>query len=88
MVYYSVNQAINACQKSVIATQNSVFTKCDINNTIRVKGYYIVPIPIPSCPGPALLKKKKEKKKKIITYLYQGSCLHILEAGNGLFAFK
>ena len=32
--------------------------------------------------------EKKKKKKKNITYLYQGSCLHILEAGNGLFAFK
>ena len=36
----------------------------------------------------ALLKKKKKKKKKNITYLHQGFCLHILEPGNGLFAFK
>ena len=45
---------------------------------------------IPSCPGPALFwkKKKKKQKKKNITYLHQGFCLHILEAGNSLFAFK
>ena len=31
-VHYRVNQAIND-KKSVIKIQNSMFTKCDINNT-------------------------------------------------------
>ena len=35
MVHYSVNQAIND-KKSVIIVQNSMFTKCDINNTYLV----------------------------------------------------
>ena len=36
MVPYSVNQAIND-KKSVIKIQNSMFTKCDINNTYMYK---------------------------------------------------
>ena len=36
MVHYSVNQAIND-KKSVIKIQNSMFTKCDINNTYMYK---------------------------------------------------
>ena len=37
MVHYSVNQAIND-KKSVIKLQNSMFTKCDINNTYKSSG--------------------------------------------------
>ena len=36
MVHYSVNQAIND-KKSVIKIQNSMFMKCDINNTYMYK---------------------------------------------------
>ena len=36
MVHYSVNQAIND-KKRVIKIQNSMFTKCDINNTYMHK---------------------------------------------------
>ena len=36
MVYFSVNQAIND-KKSVIKIQNSMFMKCDINNTYMYK---------------------------------------------------
>ena len=36
MVHFSVNQAIND-KKSVIKIQNSMFTKCDINNTYMYK---------------------------------------------------
>ena len=36
MVPYSVNQAIND-KKSVIKIQNSMFMKCDINNTYMFK---------------------------------------------------
>ena len=36
MVQYSVNQAIND-KKSVIKIQNSMFMKCDINNTYMYK---------------------------------------------------
>ena len=36
MVHYSVNQAIND-KKGVIKIQNSMFTKCDINNTYMYK---------------------------------------------------
>ena len=46
------------------------------------------PYPHPKLSGTRALLKKKKKKKKNITYLHQGFCLHILEAGNGLFAFK
>ena len=37
MVQYSVNQAI-CDKKSVIKIQNSMFTKCDINNTYKSSG--------------------------------------------------
>ena len=36
MVHFSVNQAIND-KKSVIKIQNSMFMKCDINNTYMYK---------------------------------------------------
>ena len=36
MVHYSVNQAIKD-KKSVIKIQNSMFMKCDINNTYMYK---------------------------------------------------
>ena len=37
MVQYTVNQAI-CDKKSVIKIQNSMFTKCDINNTYKSSG--------------------------------------------------
>ena len=40
MVHYSVNQGIND-KKSVIKIQNSVFTKCDINNTYKSSGIHV-----------------------------------------------
>ena len=40
MVYYSVNQAIND-KKSVTKIQNSMFTKCDINNTCKSSGIHV-----------------------------------------------
>ena len=39
MVHYSVNQAIND-KKSFIKIQNSMFTKCDINNTYKSSGIH------------------------------------------------
>ena len=36
MVHFSVNQAIND-KKSVLKIQNSMFMKCDINNTYMYK---------------------------------------------------
>ena len=39
MVHYSVNQAIND-KKRVIKIQNSMFTKCDINNTYMHKSFW------------------------------------------------
>ena len=40
MVQYSVNQAI-CDKKSVIKIQNSMFTKCDINNTYKSSGIHV-----------------------------------------------
>ena len=40
MVQYSVNQAI-CDKKSVIKIQNSMFTKCDINNTYKSSGIQV-----------------------------------------------
>ena len=40
MVQYSVNQAIND-KKSVIKIQNSMFMKCDINNTYKSCGIHV-----------------------------------------------
>ena len=39
-VHYSVNQAIND-KKSVIKMQNSMFTKCDNNNTYKSSGIHV-----------------------------------------------
>ena len=40
MVQYTVNQAI-CDKKSVIKIQNSMFTKCDINNTYKSSGIQV-----------------------------------------------
>ena len=40
MVHYSVNQAIND-KKRVIKIQNSMSTKCDINNTYKSSGIHV-----------------------------------------------
>ena len=40
MVHYSVNQAIND-KKSFIKIQDSMFTKCDINNTYKSSGIHV-----------------------------------------------
>ena len=40
MLHYSVNQAIND-KKSVIKIQNSMFTKCYINNTYKSSGIHV-----------------------------------------------
>ena len=40
MVHYGVNQAIND-KKSVFKIKNSMFTKCDINNTYKSSGIHV-----------------------------------------------
>ena len=40
MVHYSVNQAIND-KKGVIKKQNSMVTKCNINNTYKSSGIHV-----------------------------------------------
>ena len=40
MLHYSVNQAIND-KKSVIKIQNSMVTKCNINNTYKSSGIHV-----------------------------------------------
>ena len=40
MVHYRVNQAIND-KKRVIKIQNSMFTKCDINNAYKSSGIHV-----------------------------------------------
>ena len=41
MAHYSVNQAINDKKKRVVKIQNSMFTKCDINNTNKSSGIHV-----------------------------------------------
>ena len=73
-----------------VSLQHKILCLLSVTSTIQYRWKDITSSLSPSqaVRDPLFWKKKKEKKKKIITYLYQGSCLHILEAENGLFAFK